>query len=133
MKGFFYFSVCCLVTACATTPRTAETVALDMLAQQVYEPFVRNWEIEEELVEPDTYHISLKMKRYHTGGAGESMQALRRRALQLQREHGFSGYQILEYTEGVDSGLIGAQRIADGLIRLVRRDQGDVLGGGSSN
>ena len=91
----------------------------------VYDPLAPNWEIEESRLNEDTYRFSLKMKRYHTGGAGESMQALRRRASQIQYEQGFAGYQILEYTEGIDSQTIGARRMAEGVIKLVQRQQAD--------
>lgn len=91
----------------------------------VYDPLAPNWEIEESRLNDDTYRFSLKMKRYHTGGAGESIQILKRRASQLQYEKGFASYQILEYTEGIDSQTIGARRMADGVIRLVQRQQAD--------
>jgi len=91
----------------------------------VYDPLAPNWEIEEAKLSPDVYRFSMKMKRYHTGGAGESVQILKRRASQLQYENGFSSYQILEYTEGIDSQTIGARRMAEGTIRLVQRQDAD--------
>lgn len=91
----------------------------------VYDPLAPNWEIEESRLNEDTYRFSLKMKRYHTGGAGESIQILKRRAGKLQYEQGFAGYHILEYTEGIDSQTIGARRIAEGTIKLVQRQQAD--------
>jgi hypothetical protein len=91
----------------------------------VYDPLAPNWEIEETRLSDDTYYFSLKMKRYHTGGAGESMQVLKRRASKIQYEQGFSGYQILEYTEGIESQTIGARRMAEGTIKLVQRQQAD--------
>jgi len=91
----------------------------------VYDPLAPNWEIEESRLNDDTYRLSLKMKRYHTGGAGESIQILKRRASQLQYEQGFANYQILEYTEGIDSQTTGARRVAEGTIRLVQRQQAD--------
>lgn len=91
----------------------------------VYDPLAPNWEIEESRLNEDTYRFSLKMKRYHTGGAGESIQILKRRAGKLQYEQGFAGYQILEYTEGIDSQTIGARRMAEGTIKLVQRQQAD--------
>jgi len=93
--------------------------------QIVYDPLAPNWEIEEARLNEDTYRFSLKMKRYHTGGAGESIQILKRRASQLQYEQGFGSYQIVEYTEGIDSQTIGARRVAEGVIRLVQRQQAD--------
>ncbi|AXS79178.1 hypothetical protein [Dechloromonas sp. HYN0024] len=91
----------------------------------IYDPLAPNWEIEESKVAPDVYRFSMKMKRYHTGGAGESVQILKRRASQLQYENGFGSYQILEYTEGIDSQTIGARRVAEGTIRLVQRQDAD--------
>jgi len=91
----------------------------------VYDPLAPNWEIEESQLNEDTYRLSLKMKRFHTGGAGESIQILKRRAAQLQYEQGFEGYQILEYTEGIDSQTIGARRVGEGVIRMVQRKQAD--------
>ena len=91
----------------------------------VYDPLAPNWEIEESRLSPDVYRFSMKMKRYHTGGAGESVQILKRRASQLQYENGFASYQILEYTEGIDSQTIGARRMAEGTIRLVQRQDAD--------
>jgi hypothetical protein len=90
-----------------------------------YDPLAPNWEIEEAKLNDDTFRFSMKMKRYHTGGSGESIQILKRRASQLQYEQGFAGYQILEYSEGIDSQTIGARRVAEGTIKLVRPQQAD--------
>jgi hypothetical protein len=91
----------------------------------IYDPLAPNWEIEEARVSQDTYRFSLKMKRYHTGGAGESLQILKRRASQLQQEQGFASYQIMEYSEGIDSQTIGARRVAEGIVRLVQAQPAD--------
>ena len=91
----------------------------------VYDPLAPNWEIEESRLNDDTYRFSMKMKRYHTGGSGESLQILKRRASQLQYEQGFAEYHIMEYSEGIDSHTIGARRVAEGTIKLVQREQAD--------
>lgn len=91
----------------------------------VYDPLAPNWEIEESRLNDNTYRLSMKMKRFHTGGSGESIQLLKRRASQLQHEQGYSTYQIVEYSEGIDSQTIGARRMAEGVIRLVRQEQAD--------
>ena len=106
----------------ANLATTAEVAAAIYV---VYDPLAPNWEIEEARLNDDTYRFSLKMKRYHTGGAGESIQILKRRASQLQYEQGFGSYQIVEYTEGIDSQTIGARRVAEGVVRLVQRRQAD--------
>lgn len=103
----------------------AAAAAIGAAIYVVYDPLAPNWEIEESQLNEDTYRLSLKMKRFHTGGAGESIQILKRRAAQLQYEQGFGGYQILEYTEGIDSQTIGARRVGEGVIRMVQRKQAD--------
>jgi hypothetical protein len=91
----------------------------------IYDPLAPNWEIEETRLAEDTFRFSMKMKRYHTGGSGESIQVLKRRAGQLQAELGYSAYVLMEYTEGIDSQTLGARRTAEGTIRLVQRRQAD--------
>lgn len=94
----------------------------------IYDPLAPNWELEEAKLSDDTYRLSMKMKRFHTGGSGEAMQILKRRATQLREEGGHVNYEILEYTEGIESRTLGAQRVAEGLIRVVRRESADSFG-----
>lgn len=101
------------------------TLAAGIAIYAYYDPLAPNWEIEEAKLNDDTFRFSMKMKRHHTGGAGESIQILKRRASQLQYEQGFGSYQILEYSEGIDSQTIGARRVAEGVIKLVRPQQAD--------
>lgn len=103
----------------------ATTAVVGAAIYLIYDPLAPNWEIEESKLSEDVYRFSMKMKRYHTGGTGESIQILKRRASQLQYENGYSSYQILEYTEGIDSQTIGARRMAEGTIRLVQRQDAD--------
>lgn len=91
----------------------------------VYDPLAPNWDIEESRLGDDTFRLSLRMKRYHTGGAGESIQVVKRRALQLQNELGYGSYQLLEYSEGIDSETLGARRVAEGVVKLVSRPAAD--------
>lgn len=94
-----------------------------VLIHFIYDPLAPNWEIKEEQLADDTFHLDLRMKRYHTGGGGEAMQVLKRRAMLLKRERGFGDYQLLEFTEGIDSKTLGAQRVAEGTIKLVQRQK----------
>lgn len=86
----------------------------------IYDPLAPNWSIREQVVAADTYRLALRAKSFRTGGDGEAMQIVKRRALQLQREKGFSAYRIVEYTEGVESGTPFTHRISEGTIQLVR-------------
>ena len=99
--------------------RLVSTGVAGLLIYLVYDPLAPNWEIEEAHLSEDTYRFDMRMKRYHTGGAGESLQILKRRAAYLQRERGYGGYELLEYTEGIDSQTLGARRVAEGTIRLI--------------
>ncbi|MGL5633179.1 MAG: hypothetical protein ACRDD3_12555, partial [Azovibrio sp.] len=85
----------------------------------IYDPAAPNWEIEQVRLSEDVFRLQLRMKRYHTGGSGESMMVMKRRAEQLQRELGYSGYQVLEFAEGIESETIAARRFGEGRIQLV--------------
>ncbi|MBK7355540.1 hypothetical protein [Propionivibrio sp.] len=86
----------------------------------IYDPLAPNWSIEEQMLNEDTYYLSLKAKSFRTGGDGEAMQVLKRRALQLQRERGYAGYRILDYSEGIESSTPLTHRVSEGTIQLVR-------------
>ncbi len=91
------------------------------VAYLVLDPMAPNWEIEEARFPHDHVHLSLKMKRYYAGGAGEARLVFQRRAKALMREGGFADYEIVEYAELLDSSVLGSQRRAEGVIRLVRQ------------
>jgi hypothetical protein len=61
------------------------------------------------------------MKRVYAGGAGEARVAFHQRAKDLMRENGYEGYSIVEYNEGLESSVLGSQRVAKGVIQLTRR------------
>lgn len=86
----------------------------------VIDPLAPNWQIEEMKLGDDRYHLALRKKRFTTGGDGEVMPAFYRRAEQLVRERGAAGYRIVEFSEGVDSAVPVSQRIARGVIEIVR-------------
>jgi hypothetical protein len=91
----------------------------------IYDPLAPNWEIEETRLPDDSYRLSMKMKRFHTGGSGEAIQVLKRRARQLQEEQGHAAYQIAGYSEGIDSQTLMTRRVAEGTIRFVKREDAD--------
>lgn len=88
----------------------------------VYDPLAPNWSIKETVINDETYHLALEAKSFRTGGDGESMMILKRRALKLQREKGFSGYRILDYSEGIASSTPFTHRFSEGTIQLVRAE-----------
>jgi hypothetical protein len=94
--------------------------AAGALLYLVYDPLAPNWSIEETPLADDTYHLSLRAKSFRTGGDGEAIQVVKRRALQLQREKGYAGYRIVEYTEGIESSTPLTHRVSEGTIQLVK-------------
>ncbi|MDR2625534.1 MAG: hypothetical protein LBC37_04305 [Zoogloeaceae bacterium] len=90
------------------------------LAYLVIDPLAPNWEISETRVSEDTFHLRLAMKRHFSGGEGEALQVLKRRANQLKLELGYRDYRILDYNEGIESATLAAWRIGEGHIQLTR-------------
>lgn len=89
------------------------------VAYLILDPLSPNWSIEEARLDAQLVHFDLKMKRYYSGGAGEARLVLSRRAKALVRAGDFATYQIVEYSESLDSSVLGAQRRAEGVIRLI--------------
>lgn len=88
----------------------------------VYDPLAPNWRIEEQLLREDTIALSMRAKRFRTGGDGEAMLILRRRAGQLQREKGYAGYRILDFSQGIESSTPIAQLYSEATIQFVRAE-----------
>ena len=104
-----------------TVEQIALAAAVAGTAYLVYDPLAPNWKIEEEAISDDTYRFSLRTKSFRVGGDGESLRILRRRALFLQREHGFSDYRLVDYSEGIDSSTPLTARFSEGRIQFLGR------------
>ncbi|MFZ5456552.1 MAG: hypothetical protein ACOY9I_12925 [Pseudomonadota bacterium] len=87
------------------------------LAYVVLDPMAPNWTIEEAQLSEDTYYLGMKKMRTRPGGEGEARMVFRRRAEQLARAGGYAGYDIVSYSEGIQSELV-AQRVGEGVIQL---------------
>lgn len=85
----------------------------------IYDPLAPNWSIEERPLTSDTYHLSMRAKSFRTGGDGESLQIVKRRASQLQRAKGYESYRILDYSEGVESSTPFTHRVSEATIQLL--------------
>ena len=90
-------------------------------AYLILDPLAPNWEIEQAAFPDSHYHFSLKMKRFYAGGAGESRAVFHQRAKELMRQGGYDGFDVLEYSEGMESSVLGSQRISQGVIHLTRK------------
>ncbi|GHU32865.1 hypothetical protein AGMMS50256_23710 [Betaproteobacteria bacterium] len=86
----------------------------------IYDPLAPNWTIEERELDCETYHLSLRAKHFRVGGDGEAMRIVKRRAAALQREKGYAGYRLLDYSEGIESATPLTYRISEGTIQLVK-------------
>ena len=86
------------------------SVSLDSLFQ--------NWHVEVAPIGTQRYRVSLTMRRIFTGGEGEVAPVLRRTAEKLRDDGGYTGYVLLEQTEGINSQLPFAQRVAHAVIEL---------------
>lgn len=84
----------------------------------VADPLAPTWAIERRKLAEDRYRIDLRQKRFAVGGDGEAQQVFRRAAETLAEESGFSGYTIVTYTEGIESGPLISQRVSRGVILL---------------
>ena len=84
----------------------------------IVDPLAPNWKVELEKLSERRYRVNLTMKRFFTGGEGESGQVFRRAAEKLQHEGGYSEYAVLSYSEGIESKVTLAQRVASGVIEL---------------
>ena len=55
----------------------------------ILDPLAPNWEIEQAAFPDQHYHLSLKMKRVYSGGAGEARAVFQRHARELMRQNGY--------------------------------------------
>jgi hypothetical protein len=97
---------------------SAENLAVIALIGWAMDPLAPNWQLAQSPLGADRVRISLRKKRFTTGGDGEAAQLFARRAEKLTREGGYAQYAVLEYTEGIESGVPIAQRVAQGVIEL---------------
>ncbi len=103
-----------------TVSLTPEVVALGAALYWAVDPLAPNWQLQHSPLGADSVRISLRKKRFTSGGDGEAAQLFARRAEQIARAGGYAGYTVMEYTEGIESTLPLAQRVAQGVVRLNR-------------
>jgi hypothetical protein len=86
----------------------------------ILDPLAPNWEIQAARFPENHMHFSLTMKRFYAVGAGEARVVLHRRAKEIMRASGFTGYEVVEYAEGMESSMLGSQRTAEGVVRFTK-------------
>ncbi|MCE3000260.1 MAG: hypothetical protein ACK59Y_04020 [Betaproteobacteria bacterium] len=95
-----------------------EAIVAGAVLFAVIDPLAPNWEVEARPLGEGRYLLALTMKRFVSGGDGEAYQVMQRAAERLQREAGAVAYSVAAYSEGIDSGLPAARRVARALIEL---------------
>ena len=96
----------------------AEGIVAAGIIYAIIDPLAPNWKVDVEPLGTRRYRLNLTMKRFFSGGEGESTQVFRRAAEKLQHEGGFAEYAILSYSEGIESKVTIAQRVASGVVEL---------------
>ena len=89
----------------------------------VADPMAPTWGIERRKLAEDRYRIDLRQKRFAVNGDGEAQQVFHRAAETLAEENGYSGYTIVSYTEGLESGPLLSQRVSRGVVLLTRNEE----------
>ncbi len=97
---------------------SVENLVLGTTVYWLVDPLAPNWQLQQAALGGERVRIALRKKRFASGGDGEAAQLFARHAEQLAREGGYAGYSILEYTEGIESTLPLAERVAQGVIQL---------------
>jgi len=79
------------------------------------------WEVEDRLIAPDTYRLTVRQGKLKSTGQGEAKQYFQRRAEDIAAVQKCDGYTILEYNESLTSDFLNvAQRVTEGVIRCNR-------------
>jgi hypothetical protein len=93
----------------------AEPALLDFINR-----LASNWELRQQPLGPELVRIELRRRGWLAGGEGEAAQQFARQAQALAWQHGFAGYAVLEYSEGIAQAFPFPERVAQGVIRFER-------------
>jgi len=99
---------------------SVENIVIGAAIYWIVDPLAPNWQLKQTPLAGDRVRIALRKKRFTSGGDGEAPELFARHAEQLAHAGGYAGYTVMEYTEGIESTLPLAQRVAQGVIRLER-------------
>jgi hypothetical protein len=113
-----------------TLEKVAASAGAAAVLYYVYRPLDPNWEAADVRIGEDTFRVSLRMKRFYTGGEGEALQLARQYAENLQAAHGASEYALLSFSQGIDSSTPISRRVAEATVRLknMKAPQPDIEG-----
>ena len=86
----------------------------------LYDPWAPNWELDVIPLDESRLRFEMRLRAFHTGGEGEARRVLNRNAGRLARERGYSGYEVIQFEEGVESTRPIARRVASAEVRLYK-------------
>lgn len=120
-----YLSLASILTGCGSaafpphldSPKVPFVAAVGAGAFYLYKD---NWTVEEIPVNGDKFRLTLRKNILRSDGNSEAGFLFKRRAGEIVAEHGFDGYRIMEYSEGIESAALGSQRVAQGVIQCYR-------------
>lgn len=95
------------------------TALIGAAAYYVIDPLAPNWEVKTSRLDTSRIEISMRRKRFTTGGDGESNALLHRHARKLADDNGAGGYEIVSFEQSIDSETTFARRVSRGVIRLL--------------
>lgn len=95
-----------------------EGLILGAAALWYVDPLSPNWSVREARVGVNLYRISLRRKPIVSGGDGEAYQLFQRHAEELAQKQGHARYTLENYSEGIESTLPFARRVASGVVLL---------------
>lgn len=95
------------------------TAIVGAAALYVVDPLAPNWEVRSTQVDESRIEISLRKKRFSVGGDGEAYALFRRHAQDLATEAGARGFEVLSYSEEIQSDTTYARRLSRGVVRLL--------------
>jgi hypothetical protein len=84
----------------------------------VVDPLAPNWDVRYTKVADNRYRLEMKKKNFTTGGDGEAIELARRQGEKFAELQGYQRYQIVAWTEGVQSDMPIAYRWARGTVEL---------------
>jgi hypothetical protein len=80
--------------------------------------FTQNWYVEISPLGDKAYEFQLKTWVMRSGGEGEAMMILKRRAEKMRRELGASTYRIQDYQSGIQSTYPTTQRFVYAIVEF---------------
>lgn len=101
---------------------TVDTVVagaiIGVAAWTIVDPRAPNWSIDAHRLDSTRVELYLRKKRFSSGGDGEALALFRRHAEEIAQRNGAEGYEILSYSDEIESETTYARRSARGVIRL---------------